>query len=437
MNVNAMQSMPQSVRCEQEILGGILYNPKIITEIIDEIEINDFYKISHQIIYSAICNLFAEGKDINITQLVETIGKHNLKSIGGIYYLTQLIIGGMPIKPKHYTSIIKDKSYRRKVIKEFSKGIQEMYNETSKSFDVAGRVMDKLTTASEKKNLILSDSKLLETTLIEIEKRVNNGGEIPGMKTGLKAFDRNIGGLQKGELDIIAGRPSMGKTLFALNLGDGLGENGYKTLLCELEMTEQSLGMRRLSYNANVEAEKMKFGKLSEEEILKIFETTNILSERNNMFTDCTPGQSLLSIKSKAKAIKQIYGLDVVIIDHLTLMDIPEKGTRDLAIGEVTKGLKGLAKELDVCVLLLCQLSRAVEKRADKRPMLSDLRESGNIEQDADLVAFMYRDEYYNKESKDKGILECIIGKQRNGRTGTIKFAYVDRYQKIGDMIYD
>ena len=216
-----------------------------------------------------------------------------------------------------------------------------------------------------------------------------------------------------------------------------LGENRYKTLLCELEMTEQSLGMRRLSYNANVEAEKMKFGKLSEKEILKIFEATNILSKGNNMFTDCTPGQSLLSIKSKAKAIKQTQGLDVVIIDHLTLMNIPEKGTRYLAIGEVTKGLKALAKGLDVCVLLLCQLSRAVEQRAEKRPMLSDLRESGNIEQDADLVAFMYRDEYYNKESKDKGILECIIGKQRNGRTGTIKFVYVDKYQKIGDMIYE
>ena len=134
----------------------------------------------------------------------------------------------------------------------------------------------------------------------------------------------------------------MGKTLFALNLVDGLGENGYKTLLCELEMTEQSLGMRRLSYNANVEAEKMKFGKLSEKEILKIFEATNILSKRNNMFTDCTPGQSLLSIKSKAKSIQQTHGLDVVVIDHLTLMNIPEKGTRDLAIGEITEELKSI-----------------------------------------------------------------------------------------------
>jgi replicative DNA helicase len=436
MEVNVMNSMPQSIRCEQEILGGIFNNPKIITEIIDEVDIDDFYKTSHQVIFSTISKLFAEGKDINITQFTEAIGKHNLESIGGITYLTELIVGGMPIKPKHYISIIKEKSYRRKVIKEFSKAIQEMHNEKSKPFDIVGMVMDKLTTVSEKRNLILSDSKLLETTLIEIEKRVNNGGEIPGMKTGLNAFDKNVGGLQKGELDIIAGRTSMGKTLFALNLADGLGENGYKVFLCELEMTEQALGMRRLSYNANVDAEKMKFGKLSEEEILKIFKTTNILSKRNNMFTDCTPGQSLLSIKAKAKAIKQTHGLDVVVIDHLTLMNIPEKGTRDLAIGEVTKGLKVLAKELDVCVLLLCQLSRAVEQRNDKRPRLSDLRESGNIEQDADLVAFMYRDEYYNKESKNKGILECIIGKQRNGRTGTIKFAYMDRYQKIGNIIY-
>lgn len=436
MNANVTQSMPQSVRCEQEILGGIFNNPKMITEVINDIEIDDFYETSHQIIFSTICKLFIEGKDINITQFAETIGKHNLKSIGGVTYLSELMIGGMPINPKQYISIIKEKSYRRKAIKEFLKGLEELYNDKSEAFDVVGKIMDKLTTASEKKNLILSDSELLETTLEEIKKRVKNGGEVPGMKTGLKAFDRNIGGLQKGELDIIAGRPSMGKTLFALNLADGLGENGYKTLLCELEMTEQSLGMRRLSYNSNVEAEKMKFGKLSEEEIQKIFETSNILSERNNMFTDCTPGQSLLSIKAKAKAIKQIHGLDVIVVDHLTLMNMLERGTRDLAIGEVTKGLKALAKELDVCVVLLCQLSRAVEQRLDKRPRLSDLRESGNIEQDADLVAFMYRDEYYNRESKDRGILECIIGKQRNGRTGTIKFAYIDKYQKIRDMAY-
>ena len=170
---------------------------------------------------------------------------------------------------------------------------------------------------------------------------------------------------------------------------------------------------------------------LSDDEILSLFKTCEDMSKRDNLFTDCSPGQSLLNIKAKAKAIKQTHGLDVIVIDHLTLMNIPEKSTRDLAIGEITKGLKFMAKELDVCVIILCQLSRAVEQRMDKRPMLSDLRESGNIEQDADMVAFMYRDEYYNRDSEEGGILECIIGKQRNGRTGTLKFAYEPKFQKV------
>ena len=434
MNIERMQTMPQNFRCEQEILGGIFYNSKIITEIVSEISIQDFYNTQHQIIYSAICNLFSEGKDINITLLIDTIGKENLRKVGGVTYLTELITGGMPIRPKEYIKILKDKAYRRKVIKEFSKGMQSMYDEKSNAFEIAGEIANKITEQIENKKTVLNDSELLEVTLNGIEERVKNGGEIPGMQTGLKDFDRSIGGLQKGELDVIAGRPSMGKTLFALNIADGLAKNGNKVFLAELEMTEEALGMRRLSYNSLIEAEKLKFGKLNDEEFLKIFQASDELAKRNNMFTDCTSGQSLLSIKAKAKAIKQTHGLDVIIIDHLTLLDIKDKSTRDLAIGEVTKGLKGLAKELDVCVILLSQLSRAVEQRADKRPLLSDLRESGNIEQDADLVAFMYRDEYYNKETEDKGILECIIGKQRNGRTGTLKFLYLDKYQKIADL---
>ena len=199
-------------------------------------------------------------------------------------------------------------------------------------------------------------------------------------------------------------------------------------------MTEKSIGMRRLSFNADVEVEKMKFGKLDENEIRNILKVSDMLSIRNNMFTDCSPGQSLYSIRAKAKSIKYIEGLDVIIIDHLNLMNIPKRETRDLAIGEVTRGMKSLAKELDVCIILLCQLSRAVEQRNDKRPMLSDLRESGNIEQDADMVMFLYRDEYYNKYTKEPGIMECIIGKHRNGRIGTIKFNYDEKYQKISDL---
>lgn len=429
--MNNLSVMPKDLRCEGEILGAVFHNGKIMGEVINELEADDFYSNANKTIYTHMCRLFAEGKDINLTLIVNSIGKDNLKSVGGITYITDIITGGLNINPAHYINIVKEKSYRRKVIKELTKAVEKIYDEKNNPYEITDAMVNILLNKNLGKSNIMRDNELFEATLLEIDRRLKSSGEIPGMKSGLVSFDKNIGGLNKGELNVIAGRPSMGKTLFALNLIDGLGKNGYKAFLCELEMTAESLGMRRLSSNSTVEVEKMKFGMLSDDEILSLFKTCEDMSKRDNLFTDCSPGQSLLNIKAKAKAIKQTHGLDVIVIDHLTLMNIPEKSTRDLAIGEITKGLKFMAKELDVCVIILCQLSRAVEQRMDKRPMLSDLRESGNIEQDADMVAFMYRDEYYNRDSEDRGILECIIGKQRNGRTGTLKFAYEPKFQKV------
>lgn len=428
------EELPHSINCEQELLSGILYNPKIMTEVISEVEVDDFYINAHRTIYSALCSIFAHGREINMTMIIEEISKDNLKKIGGVTYLTELMTGGMNINTAQYVNILKEKSYRRKVIKTCYCAAESLYSDKCDSLKVVENVMNNLICPMENKRSVLKDCDLFEKALVEIEERVKSGDHIPGMETGLRDFDKNAGGLQRGELDIIAGRPSMGKTLFALNLGDGLGENGFSTLLCELEMTEKSIGMRRLSYYSYVEAEKMKFGKLSDDEIDRIICGADSLSRRNSMFTDCTPKQSLLTIRAKAKSIKQSHGLDVIIIDHLNLMSISQRETRDNAIGEVTRGLKILAKELDVCIILICQLSRAVEQRNDKRPMLSDLRESGNIEQDADMVLFLYRDEYYNKYTKEPGIMECIIGKHRNGRIGTLKFRYEDKYQKISDL---
>ena len=429
--MNNLSVMPKDLRCEAEILGAVFHNVKIMGEVINELEADDFYSTANKTIYTHMCRLFAEGKDINLTIIVNSIGKDNLKSVGGITYISDIITGGLNINPAHYINIVKEKSYRRKVIKELTKAVEKIYDEKNNPYEITDAMVNILLNKNLGKSNIMRDNELFEATLLEIDRRLKSSGEIPGMKSGLVSFDKNIGGLNKGELNVIAGRPSMGKTLFALNLIDGLGKNGYKAFLCELEMTAESLGMRRLSSNSTVEVEKMKFGMLSDDEILSLFKTCEDMSKRDNLFTDCSPGQSLLNIKAKAKAIKQTHGLDVIVIDHLTLMNIPEKSTRDLAIGEITKGLKFMAKELDVCVIILCQLSRAVEQRMDKRPMLSDLRESGNIEQDADMVAFMYRDEYYNRDSEDRGILECIIGKQRNGRTGTLKFAYEPKFQKV------
>ncbi len=429
-----MQELPQAIRAEQDLLGGIIHNPKLIITVVEHLKADDFYKTSHQNIFNAMCQLFAEGKDINITLLVNAIGKDNLQSVDGVTYLTELMTSGMPINPKTYISILKDKAYRRKAIKAMMQGIEKMNNGKENANQVAGELTNILTSTSENKISIMSEEKLFSATIEEIEKRYQTGGEIPGMRTGFTDFDRATNGLKKGELFVLGGRPSMGKTLIALNIADGLGKNGYKGLIIELEMTAESLGMRRLAYNSNIQAQKLQTGKLTDEEFSKLAQTFNYLSSKNNIFTDCSSYQSILTIKAKAKALKQSHGLEFLIIDHLTLMDIPDKGNRSHEVGEVTRQLKLLAKELDINVILLCQLSRKVEERADKRPMMSDLRESGNIEQDADIIVFAYRDEYYNPETQDKDIMEWIISKQRNGRTGTLKFAYIDNLQKIAGL---
>lgn len=431
---NTVQALPSNVLCEQELLSGIFYDTSILPEVIDKLYAEDFYMSAHQIIYSAIKKLFLNGQDINLTQLIETMDKDRIKEAGGISYVTELMVNGLKISPLQYVKILKEKSYRRSAIKAMKHAINNLYDEKTHSSDEIEKVMTTLMRRNENRNMVSKDSVLLNRTVDEIQERVKWGNIIPGMKSGIESIDKNIGGFVRGELDIISGRPSMGKTMFTLNIGDGLCRNGYKVFMCELEMTEKAIGMRRLSYSAMVEVEKMKFGRLTDEEISRIIAAQSEISERDSMYTDCSPYQDLLSIRIKAKSLKAMYGLDVIIIDHLSLMNIPKGQTRDAAIGEVTRGLKILAKELDVCVILICQLSRAVEQRNDKRPMLSDLRESGNIEQDADMVMFLYRDEYYNKYTKDRGIMECIIGKHRNGRIGTLKFKYDEKYQKISEI---
>lgn len=429
-----MKELPRAIEAEIEILGSILHNKSNIVECIERLNEKDFYIKRHKILFFHMCKLFGEGKDIDLVTLIDSIGKDNLDDVGGVTYISNLISSGLNINIGAYIDILKDKSYRREAIKAMNNSIADLYDENKRPDKIIGYMQEKIIRNNASKKSILSDTDLLAKTLNEIEKRAKNGGEIPGMKTGFIDFDKATNGLKKGELFVIGGRPSMGKTLIALNMADGLARNNYKVGLIEMEMTEESLGIRRLAYNSNVEVNKLQLGKLNDNEFFKISNTYNELAKRGNILTDCSDYQNILTIKAKAKAMKQSNGLDVLIIDHLGLMEININENRTYAIGEVTRQLKLLAKELDINVILLCQLSRAVEMRADKRPMLSDLRESGNIEQDADLVMFAYRDDYYNPETEDKNLMEWIISKQRNGKTGTLKFVYIDKLQKIANL---
>ena len=431
-----MKQLPSSLDAEINILSSIFYNPKKILKVINELSSEDFYFSKNKIIYDALIKLFSEDKPIELIRVIEAIGKERLVEVGGVTYITSVIEAGFSgINIEYNIKLLKDKSKRRKLIKLISNVSEKAYDSKEDLSNLV-RSLQNFIIDTNTNSKILNDAELLSKTLNEIEARYNAGGNIPGMVTGFNSFDAATNGLKRGEVTIIAGRPSMGKTLIALHLADGLSNNGYKVGLFEMEMTEEALGMRRIGYSSFIDAYKIQKGKLSDKEWEKISYAYSKLSSRNNIFTDCSPDNSILDIKAKAKLLKQQYGLDVIIIDHLTLLRISNKERRDVAVGEITRQCKLMAKELDINVIVLSQLNRANEMRADKRPMLSDLRESGSIEQDADLVIFAHREEYYNRETEDKNIMEWIIAKQRNGKTGILKFHYNDAYQMISELDY-
>lgn len=430
------KELPNNLRVEQEILGNMLTNKRNIAKFIEKLVITDFYNTRHKEIFKNMLELFAEGRSINLTMLIDKVGKSNLEKIGGITYLTDLIAGAISLQPYEYIKTLKEKAYRRKSINEMQKALRGAYDEEKDINEVVGTMSNNLL-EQEGNSELLDDKALIEKGLDEIEKRMRNGGQIPGMKTGLKSFDIATGGLERGRLNVIGGRPAMGKSAFSLRIAEGLAHNGYKVGNFSMEMLEEELAMRRLAAEGMVEMNKLKFGTLNDEDFLKIANATNKISKTNNIITDCNPYQTIMTIKSKALAMKQSKGLDVLMIDHLGLISLPNSNkSQAILIGEVTRALKQLAKELDISIILLCQLSRACEQRADHRPMLSDLRESGNIEQDSDNIIFVYRDDYYNPETEDKDILEIIISKQRNGQVGTIKLCYKKEYQLISDLEY-
>ncbi len=426
------KQLPNALKVEQEILGDMLTNKKNVARFIERLTVRDFYYDKHKKIFSHMIEMFAEGKMIGLTTFINKVGKDNLETVGGITYLTDLSCCAVAIQADEYIRILKEKSYRRKSIREMQKALRDAYNEEKNINETVGNMSNKLLQTDTESELV-DDKSLMEITLNVIEERFRNNGQLPGFKSGFKTFDIVTGGANKGELIIVAGRPGAGKSAFMLNYADGLAKNGHKVGFISLEMTEEELGIRRLASNALIDMNKINFGNLEENDFTKIANTTNILAKRNNITFDCGSFQNLLTIRSKAMAMKQSKGLDVLIIDHCGLI---QTAGRDLTreVGEISRGLKVLAKELDIAVVLLSQLNRGVEMRQDKRPMLSDLRDSGRLEEDANKVVMLYRDDYYNPNSEEKDILEVIIAKNRGGKNGTVKMIFKKEYQLICDL---
>lgn len=429
-----VQSMPNNIQAEAELLGAIINAPDSLINVIGFLKANDFYRTSHSIIFGAMEEMFSNNINIDLVTLKNKLG-NVLDKAGGITYISELAGSSLGKNVKEYAKIIKEKSNKRKLIRTAKALMEDCYKDEDTATDLVSKVEEELFKVSlNKENRMEKFDKVLEKTVNHIEevcknKDLSNG--VTGVDTGFPDINRMTGGLQKQDLIILAARPSMGKTTLALNLGTNISKNKVVAIF-SLEMSREQLAKKVLSSNANIDLLKINTGSLDNKDWESIGMASGPLASRK-MFLDDTAAATVAEMKAKCKKIKLQCGLDVVIIDYLQL--ITGKGeSRTQEISQISRALKQLAKELDVTVIALSQLSRACEARTNHRPMLSDLRESGSIEQDADIVMFLYRDEYYNKGTEEKNIAECIFAKNRNGKVGTVKLAWLGQFQKFGTL---
>lgn len=423
---------PFSLEAEQACIGAMLLSSEAASIVLELLNEEDFFDDRHRLIFKVIKELYDRSLVIDIVTVTERLEATNkLSKVGGVDYLT-LLIDNVPslTNVQSHAKIVLEKSILRSLI-NVSRQIIDMVYES-------GQDLEKISDESEKLIFDVTNRRLrtnykllkeiLPETLAGIDRVHKYKHVYTGLPTGYKDFDDMTSGLQAGDLIVIAGRPSMGKTAFALNIATNVAEDPDNcVLIFSLEMSAQELVLRMLSTESQVEMQRIRKGNIGREEWDSLIEAGGRLS-RMNIFVDDTPAISLNEIRAKARRIKARYNLKLVIIDHLQLITTSESHkmitNRNAEISFISRNLKALAKELNIPIIVLSQLSRAVENRADKRPILSDLRESGAIEQDADVVAFLYREDYYNKNTPNKNILELLLQKQRNGPTGTILLGF-------------
>lgn len=434
-----MRSLPQSIEAEQSVIGSMIIDKNSIAKVMESLEEEDFYRDGHKAIYKAILEMFRNDMAVDLVTLLEYLKSTNmLERAGGVTYITELS-ASVPTTANlsAYIKIVSDKSTLRKLIKASTTIIEESYNKQDKVESVVDIAEKKIFNIAENRTSKdfepLSD--VLERGFLQIEKLFNNKGEITGVGSGFTDLDSMTSGFQSGDMILIAARPSMGKTTFALNIAEHAALREHKSVVIfSLEMSKEQLAYKLLCSEANVDMLKLRTGALEDSDWENIARATGPLSKAK-VYIDDTAGVTVMEMRSKCRRLKLVYGIDLIVIDYLQLMS-GGSGTdnRQQEVSEISRSIKALAKEMECPVIALSQLSRAPEQRADHRPMLSDLRESGSIEQDADLVMFLYRDEYYNKETEDKNIGECIIAKQRNGPVGTVKMAWLGQYSKFGNL---
>jgi len=432
---------PQNIEAEMAVLGSMLIDEEAISQALEIIDENCFYKSAHKEIFSCIVELFNKDKAVDIITLSEELSKNQkLEQIGGVSYLTMLA-NSVPTAANinHYAKIVKEKSILRTLINHATQIVGESFSpETNvdEILDKAERLIFEIADRRVEGNFVpIKD--VIKSSIETIDKLYQQKAHVTGIATGFIDFDIRTAGLQNSDLIVVAGRPSMGKSAFAINMVEYIGvEEKIPVAFFSLEMSKEQLVQRLLCSHARIDAHKLRTGHLSSSDWPNLTKAAGSLSEAP-IFIDDTPGISVMELRAKARRLKAHHNIKVMFLDYLQLMRGPAKAeNRQQEISEISRSLKALARELNIPLVAISQLSRAVETRSDHRPQLSDLRESGAIEQDADVVVLLLREEYYNPTEDNKGLAEVIIAKQRNGPTGTIKLSFLKEYARFENLAY-
>lgn len=437
--IDSLRVPPHSIEAEQSVLGGLLLVPESWDRVADRLVERDFYRRDHQMIFRAIGELQNKNMPADAVTLGEWFETQGIAElVGGSRYVLELAnTTPSAANITAYADIVREKSVLRQLIDAGSQI-------TGDAFAPEGRSTQEILESAEQAVFHIAEAgsrgrqgfvpmrSAVKEAFQQLQQRYENRGSVTGLPTGFTDFDDLTAGLQPSDLIILAARPSMGKTALALNMAEYAALKTKKAVaVFSMEMSASQLAFRLISSLGRINQQHLRTGDLQDEEWPRVTSAITLLSDAK-IFIDDTPALSPVELRSRARRLKREHDLGLIVVDYLQLMSVPGSAeNRATEISEISRGLKALAKELNVPVVALSQLNRSLEQRADKRPMMSDLRESGAIEQDADVIVFIYRDEYYNKESPDKGLAEIIIGKQRNGPTGSVKLTFLGQYTKF------
>jgi replicative DNA helicase len=445
-SVDPLKRPPHSAEAEQSIIGGLMLDNQVWDKISTKLCEADFYRTEHRILFRSIVALAKKDQPFDVVTLLDALKSHNeLDDAGGEAYLFELANNTPSVaNVAAYADIVREKSVQRQLISVATEIADSAYNPE-------GRAVPELLDLAETKVFAIGEQtggeggpenikSILVRAVEKIDALYHNGDSITGLATGLTDLDEMTSGLQPSDLVIVAGRPSMGKTTLVMNMAEHAAiKSGKPVLAFSMEMPSDSLAMRMMSSLGRIDQHKIRTGKLDDDDWPRVTSAVHMLSEAP-LFIDDTPALSPSDMRARARRLAKEHGaLGLIVVDYLQLMQVPGYGAenRTAEISEISRSLKSLAKELQVPVIALSQLNRSLEQRADKRPVMSDLRESGAIEQDADLICFIYRDEVYNEDSPDKGTAEIIIAKQRNGPIGKVRVAFIGKFTRFEDLAFN